>query len=80
MQEAQHPNKLRTLLAIEGLTQKEVAREARIPEGTLRHYVAGDQIIPRKDRVKLAQVIGCEVQDLAPHYAIQGDMPHLCSP
>jgi transcriptional regulator with XRE-family HTH domain len=75
MQEAQHPNKLRMLLAIAGLNQREAARESGIPEGTLRHYVAGDQVIPRRDRVKLAQVIGCEIQDLAPQYNIQGDMP-----
>ena len=68
MQEVPHPNKLRMLLAVAGLSQRETAREAGIPEGTLRHYVAGEQIIPRRDRAKLAQVIGCDVQDLAPQY------------
>ena len=75
MQEAQHPNKLKRLLAIAGLNQREVARESGIPEGTLRHYVAGEQVIPRRDRVKLAHVIGCDIQDLAPQYHSQGDMP-----
>ncbi len=75
MQEAPHPNKLRTLLAIAGLNQRETAREAGIPEGTLRHYVAGEQVIPRRDRVKLAQVIGCEIQELAPQYNATTDMP-----
>jgi transcriptional regulator with XRE-family HTH domain len=75
MQEAQHPNKLRMLLTVAGLNQREVARESGIPEGTLRHYVAGEQVIPRRDRVKLAQVIGCDIQDLAPQYGIQGDVP-----
>ena len=75
MQEAQHPNKLRMLLAIAGLNQREAARESGIPEGTLRHSGAGDQVIPRRDRVKLAQVLGCEMQDLAPQYNMQGDMP-----
>jgi len=70
MQEAQHPNKLRILLAVAGLKQREAAQESGIPEGTLRHYVAGEQVIPRKDRVKLAQILGCGVQDLAPHYTI----------
>lgn len=74
MQGVQHPNKLRKLLTVAGLNQREAARESGIPEGTLRHYVAGEQVIPRRDRVKLAQVIGCEIQDLAPQYAIQGDM------
>ena len=75
MQEAPHPNKLRVLLAGAGLTQREVARESGIPEGTLRHYVAGEQVIPRRDRIKLAHVIGCDIQNLAPQYDIQGDMP-----
>ncbi len=75
MQEALHPNKLRVLLAIAGLTQREAAQEAGIPEGTLRHYVAGEQIIPRRDRVKLAQVIGCDIQDLAPQYDGQANAP-----
>jgi transcriptional regulator with XRE-family HTH domain len=80
MQEAQHPNRLKMLLAIAGLNQREVARESGIPEGTLRHYVAGEQVVPRRDRVKLAQVIGCGIQDLAPQYDIQGDMPKKLAP
>lgn len=74
MQEAQHPNKLRMLLAIAGLTQRETSRESGIPEGTLRHYVTGEQIIPRRDRLKLAQVIGCDLQDLAPQYGLQSNI------
>jgi transcriptional regulator with XRE-family HTH domain len=75
MREAQHPNKLRILLAVAGLNQREVARESGIPEGTLRHYVAGEQVIPRRDRIKLAQVIGCDIQDLAPLYDVRENMP-----
>lgn len=75
MQEAQHPNKLRTLLAVAGLNQREAARESGIPEGTLRHYVSGAQIIPRRERLKLAQVIGCDVQDLAPQYEMRENTP-----
>ena len=75
MQEASHPNKLRMLLAVAGLNQREAAHEAGIPEGTLRHYVAGEQVIPRRDRIKLAQVIGCDIQDLAPQYDAKIDMP-----
>lgn len=80
MQEAPHPNKLRILLAIAGLNQREAAYEAGIPEGTLRHYVAGEQVIPRRDRVKLAQVIGCEIQDLAPQYEAQMDVSKKLGP
>lgn len=72
MQDARHPNRLRELLAIAGFTQREAAHEADIAEGTLRHYVNGEQIIPRKDRIKLANVIGCDIQDLAPCYDILG--------
>jgi hypothetical protein len=68
MQIARHPNKLRDLLAIAGLTHREAAHEAGIADGTLRHYIKGDQVIPRRDRIKLAQVIGCDIQDLAPYY------------
>ncbi len=75
MQEAQHPNKLRILLTFAGLTQREVAHESGIPEGTLRHYITGGQVIPRRDRIKLAQVIGCDIQDLAPQYNTKIDMP-----
>jgi transcriptional regulator with XRE-family HTH domain len=75
MQEAPHPNKLRMLLAVAGLNQREAARESNIAEGTLRHYVAGEQVIPRRDRVKLAQVIGCDIHDLAPHYDAKVDIP-----
>jgi hypothetical protein len=75
MQDALHPNKLRMLLAVAGLNQREAAHEAGIPEGTLRHYVAGEQVIPRRDRIKLAQVIGCDIQDLAPQYDAQRNMP-----
>jgi len=71
MQEAPHPNKLRTLLAVAGLNQREAARESGIPEGTLRHYVSGEQVIPRRDRIRLAQVIGCDTQELAPQYDTQ---------
>ena len=75
MQKAMHPNKLKMLLAVAGLTQREAAREAGIPEGTLRHYVAGEQVIPRRDRSKLAQVIGCDILDLAPQYDAKMDLP-----
>lgn len=73
MQEVRHPNKLRELLSIAGLSQREAAQEADIPEGTLRHYVQGSQVIPRRDRIKLAQVIGCDIQDLAPCYNSDGE-------
>jgi transcriptional regulator with XRE-family HTH domain len=75
MQGAPHPNKFRMLLAAAGLNQRETAHESGIPEGTLRHYIAGEQVIPRRDRIKLAQVIGCDTQDLAPQYDAQEDIP-----
>jgi|GEM_PF-995866 transcriptional regulator with XRE-family HTH domain len=74
MQKTLHPNKLRRLLAAEGLNQREAARESGIPEGTLRHYVAGEQVIPKRDRFRLAQVLGCDVQELAPQYDTRVDI------
>jgi hypothetical protein len=74
VQEAQHPNKLRMLLAMAGLNQREASRESGIPPGTLRHYIAGDQIIPRKDRIVLAPILGCDIHDLAPQYEAQREI------
>jgi len=48
MQKAPHPNKLKMLLAVAGLSQRETAREAGIPEGTLRPLCCWDQVIPRE--------------------------------
>jgi hypothetical protein len=75
MQEAQHPNRLTVLIKEAGLTLREVAREARLPEGTLRHYAAGELVIPKNTRAVLAHVIGCDARDLAPLYAFQGGRP-----
>nr|BBH87259.1 hypothetical protein KTC_20100 [Thermosporothrix sp. COM3] len=75
MKKALHPNQLKKLLTIAGLSQREAAQETNIPEGTFRHYVAGDQVIPRRDRVKIAQVIGCDIQALAPQYDVQDQLP-----
>jgi hypothetical protein len=41
-----YPNRLRAYIQQEGYTIREVARETAIPESTLRHWVAGDQVIP----------------------------------
>lgn len=68
MQDALHPNRLKELLDFTGLTQREVAQESLIAYRTLRRYANGEQTIPRVDRIKLAHIIGCEVQDLAPQY------------
>src|SRR5712691_860973 len=75
MQEAQHPNRLTVLIKEAGLTLREVAREARLPEGTLRHYAAGELVIPKNIRAVLAHVIGCDAGDLAPLYTFQGGRP-----
>lgn len=64
-----YPNRLRACLKQEGYTVREVARETAIPEGTLRHWAAGDHVIPHAERARLAQVIGCTVEDLAPRRA-----------
>lgn len=71
MQEARHPNRLTALVKEAGLTLREVARETNLPEGTLRHYAAGDFVIPKNIRAVLAQIIGCDAEDMAPLYASQ---------
>lgn len=76
MQEgAHHPNNLQRLLDIAGYTQLEAAQDSGVPLGTLRHYLRGEQIIGRKDRQKLAHILCCNVQDLAPQYDSQGGIP-----
>ena len=66
MQEAQHPNRFIVLIKEAGLTLREVARETGLPEGTLRHYAAGELVIPKNTRAVLAHIIGCDARDLAP--------------
>lgn len=68
MQDALHPNRLKELLFREGYKLGEVARDATIAYRTLRRYANGEQVIPHRDRVKLAHIIGCNVDDLAPQY------------
>src|SRR5579872_6410356 len=75
MQEAQHPNRLTVLVKGAGLTLREVAREAGLPEGTLRHYAAGELVIPKNIRAVLAHIIGCDARDLAPLSAFQRASP-----
>src|SRR5947208_1669995 len=65
---AQHPNRLRPLLRNAGLTIREVHRETNIPESTLYYWAAGHGIIPKEDRITLANIIGCFPYDLAPQY------------
>ncbi len=61
-----YPNALRACIKQGGYTIREVARETDIPEGTLRYWVAGRQVIPHAFRERLAQVIGCPVEELVP--------------
>lgn len=68
MQKAQHPNRLRALLREAGLTIREVHRETSIPESTIYYWAAGHGVIPKEERMALAQVIGCFPHDLAPKY------------
>lgn len=66
----QQPNKLRILIKGAGLTLQEISREVGIPEGVLRHWIAGDVVIPEKERALLARVLGCSMQDLAPNHLV----------
>jgi transcriptional regulator with XRE-family HTH domain len=66
MQKPPYPNRLRILVKEAGLTIREVHRETDIPEGTLRWWASGNGVIPKEERVVLAQFIGCDIHDLAP--------------
>src|SRR5690349_12060973 len=68
VQKGQHPNRFRALLRKAGLTVREVHRETAIPESTLYYWAAGNGVIPKEDRIVLAQLIGCFPHDLAPIY------------
>lgn len=61
-----YPNALRTLIETAGYSFKEVAKKVNISERALYYWAAGHRVIPHQDRVILAQVLGCAIEDLAP--------------
>jgi hypothetical protein len=67
-----YSNSLRGLIDMAGYSVKEVAKAAHISERTLHYWAAGDRIIPHEDRIVLARILECTVEDLAPHQKPQG--------
>jgi hypothetical protein len=61
-----YPNALRPCIKQAGYTFREVSRETAIPESTLYSWASGKQVIPHAFRERLAQLIGCTVEELAP--------------
>ncbi len=61
-----YPNALRSCIKQAGYSFREVSRETTIPESTLYSWASGKQVIPHASRERLAQVIGCAVEELAP--------------
>jgi lambda repressor-like predicted transcriptional regulator len=61
-----YPNALRSCIKQAGYSFREVSRETAIPESTLYSWASGKQVIPHASRERLAQVIGCAVEELAP--------------
>jgi hypothetical protein len=61
-----YPNALRSCIKQAGYSFREVSRETAIPESTLYSWASGKQVIPHASRERLAQVIGCAAQELAP--------------
>ncbi|HEX6478476.1 MAG TPA: helix-turn-helix transcriptional regulator [Ktedonobacteraceae bacterium] len=61
-----YPNSLRMLIETAGYSFKEIAREANISERTLYYWAAGNRVIPHRDRITLAHVLGCTPEDLTP--------------
>jgi hypothetical protein len=63
---SRYPNALRSCIKQAGYSFREVSRETTIPESTLYSWASGKQVIPHAFRERLAQVIGCTAQELAP--------------
>ena len=61
-----YPNALRSCIKQAGYSFREVSRETTIPESTLYSWASGKQVIPHAFRERLAHVIGCSVEELAP--------------
>ena len=61
-----YPNALRSCIKRAGYSFREVSRETTIPESTLYSWASGKHVIPHASRERLAQVIGCAVEELAP--------------
>lgn len=66
-----YPNNVRQCIKRQGYTLQEVADEIGIARRTLTNYVAGIVPIPRKCLEKIADVIGCDIQDLVSQYNTQ---------
>jgi hypothetical protein len=64
--EAPYPNNLKTLAKNAGWTIRELHLETGIPRGTLYYWNRGGGVIAAEYREKLARIIGCTPQDLAP--------------
>jgi len=63
---APYPNNLKTLVKNAGWTIQGLHLEAGIPQGTLYYWNGGRGIIAAEYREKIAKIIGCDPQDLAP--------------
>lgn len=61
-----YPNNLKTLIKQAGYTMAEVASELDISDRTMRDWCAGNRVIRVKERARIAQLIGCYPEDLAP--------------
>src|SRR5258708_19795704 len=61
-----YPNALRSCIKQAGYSFREVSQETTIPESTLYSWASGKHVIPHAFRERLAQVIGCTVEELAP--------------
>lgn len=64
-QNSERQGTIRKLLREYGFTMREVAHAMGIPESTLHHW-ASHNSIPKRKRIVLSKILGCDVQDLAP--------------
>lgn len=61
-----YPNRIKEVIKRNGLTEKEVAEETKIPLRTLSSYCSGKVPIPRKRLEDIAHIVGCAIPDLVP--------------
>jgi tetratricopeptide (TPR) repeat protein len=59
-----YPNRIRQCIKQRGYTIQEVAEEISIPRRTLTDYISGNVPTPRHWLEKIAQVIGCGIEEL----------------
>src|SRR5260370_9409498 len=59
-----YPNNIGLWIKKQGYTQEEIADAIGIARRTLSNYIAGRRVTPRHYLEKIAQTIGCDIEEL----------------